>query len=242
MSTYSKQTKHPVTGEWHEATWIDDFYSRHNHGVEFPDGQIYNPNITKLEIRDGEPVTTNYVDSRTPEERDVDSKIETTVTTASAMTYTEKILEFDEKLHAIATDCWANINDSLQKHGAKFKGDGIGTAYGGWVALNQILIPRVSFLLTESIHQAQEQHNQDCTREEWMQEKIKLAEQEMLKRVNKELDKMRQSIKGEFTNEETKLLIELFGKAEYPHYYQERMYGYNQGLEDTKKIINNLLK
>ena len=71
---------------------------------------------------------------------------------------------------------------------------------------------------------------------------IQQAEQEMLKRVNKELDKMRQSIKGEFTNEETKLLIELFGKAEYPHYYQERMYGYNQGLEDTKKIINNLLK
>ena len=71
------------------------------------------------------------------------------------MTNTEKILkEFDEKLHAIATDCWANINDSLQKSGAKFKGDGIGTAYGGWVALNQILIPRVSFLLAESIHQA----------------------------------------------------------------------------------------
>ena len=70
------------------------------------------------------------------------------------MTNTEKRLEFDEKLHAIATDCWANISVSLQKHGAKFKGDGIGTAYGGWVALNQILIPRVSFLLSESIQQA----------------------------------------------------------------------------------------
>ena len=35
----------------------------------------------------------NYVDSRTPEEREADSKIETTVTTAGAMTNTEKRLE-----------------------------------------------------------------------------------------------------------------------------------------------------
>jgi len=49
----------------------------------------------------------NYVDSRTPEERELDSKIKTTVTTAGSlphdevitMTYTEKRLEeFDERL------------------------------------------------------------------------------------------------------------------------------------------------
>ena len=44
MSTYSKQTKHPVTGEWHEATWIDDFYGRHRYGVQFPDGEMFNDN------------------------------------------------------------------------------------------------------------------------------------------------------------------------------------------------------
>ena len=37
-------------------------------------------------------MNTNYVDSRTSEEKEADSKIETTVTTASAMTNTEKIL------------------------------------------------------------------------------------------------------------------------------------------------------
>ena len=57
MSTYSKQTKHPVTGEWHEATWIDDFYGRHRYGVQFPDGEMFNADRTKLETRDDEPVT-----------------------------------------------------------------------------------------------------------------------------------------------------------------------------------------
>jgi len=71
------------------------------------------------------------------------------------MIHTDKILEeFDEKLHIIARNCWANINISLQKHGAKFKGNGMETAYAGWVALNEILLPRVSFLLSTSIQQA----------------------------------------------------------------------------------------
>ena len=57
MSTYLKQTKHPITGEWHEATWIDDFYGRHRYGVQFPDGGTYNPEKTKLETRDDETVS-----------------------------------------------------------------------------------------------------------------------------------------------------------------------------------------
>ena len=93
MSTYSKQTKHPVTGEWHEATWIDDYYGRHLYGVQFPDAKIFDPDKTKLETRDSGKIITVYVDSRTPEEREADSKIETTVTTASAMNYTDKRLE-----------------------------------------------------------------------------------------------------------------------------------------------------
>jgi len=96
MSTYSKQTKHPITGEWHEATWIDDFYGSHRYGVQFPDGETFNPEKTKLETRDDEPVKTNYVDSRTPEEREADSKIKVTVTTASDMTNTDKILEKED--------------------------------------------------------------------------------------------------------------------------------------------------
>ena len=53
----------------------------------------------------------------------------------------------EKEIHKIATDCWANINNSLQKDGVRFKGDGIGTAYGGWVALQEILYPRVKSLL-----------------------------------------------------------------------------------------------
>ena len=47
---------------------------------------------------------------------------------------------------------------------------------------------RFYHFIAESIQQAQEQHNQDCTREEWMQEKIKLAEQEVMKRVVEEIE------------------------------------------------------
>jgi len=54
MSTFSQQTKHPVTGEWHEATWIDDFYGRHHYGVRFPNGETFNPDKIQLETRDDE--------------------------------------------------------------------------------------------------------------------------------------------------------------------------------------------
>lgn len=52
MSTYSKQTKHPATDEWHEATWIDDFYGKHCYGVKFPNGEVFNPENIKLETRE----------------------------------------------------------------------------------------------------------------------------------------------------------------------------------------------
>jgi len=55
MSTYSKQTKHPITGEWHEATWMDDFYGKHRYGVRFPDGETFNPDKIQLETREDEP-------------------------------------------------------------------------------------------------------------------------------------------------------------------------------------------
>lgn len=53
----------------------------------------------------------------------------------------------EREIYSIVIDCWANINNSLQRDGVKFKGDGIGTAYGGWVALKEILYPRIKNLL-----------------------------------------------------------------------------------------------
>lgn len=36
MSTYNRETKHPVTGNWENATWYDDLLGHHNYGVVFP--------------------------------------------------------------------------------------------------------------------------------------------------------------------------------------------------------------
>jgi hypothetical protein len=36
MSTYSRDTKHPVTGKWENATWFDDLFGNHHYGVVFP--------------------------------------------------------------------------------------------------------------------------------------------------------------------------------------------------------------
>ncbi len=41
MSTYSRITKHPVTGVYEEALWIDDYFDHHIYGVKFSDDKVY---------------------------------------------------------------------------------------------------------------------------------------------------------------------------------------------------------
>ena len=42
MSTYSKITRHPQTGEYESATWIDDYFGHHVYGVMFKsDDKVY---------------------------------------------------------------------------------------------------------------------------------------------------------------------------------------------------------
>src|SRR3954463_14986382 len=43
MSTYSRITRHPNTGQWHKATWHDDYFGEHLYGVEFPDDKVVYP-------------------------------------------------------------------------------------------------------------------------------------------------------------------------------------------------------
>lgn len=43
MSTYTKETRNPVTGEWEIALWMDDHFGRHRYGVRFPDGDVFTP-------------------------------------------------------------------------------------------------------------------------------------------------------------------------------------------------------
>lgn len=52
MSSYYKTTKHPVTDKWERANWIDDCFGPHKYGVEFSDGNIYNPEEMELETRE----------------------------------------------------------------------------------------------------------------------------------------------------------------------------------------------
>jgi len=42
MSSYQKQTKHPITGVAERAEWLDDYFGQHNYGVRFPsDGKVF---------------------------------------------------------------------------------------------------------------------------------------------------------------------------------------------------------
>jgi len=53
MSTYKKETLHPETKIWENATWIDDHFGNHNYGVQFSDGKIYDPRAIELQTREG---------------------------------------------------------------------------------------------------------------------------------------------------------------------------------------------
>jgi hypothetical protein len=53
MSTYAKFTKHPITGRFEPATWLDDYYGRHRYGVVFEDS-IFEADKHKWETRDAE--------------------------------------------------------------------------------------------------------------------------------------------------------------------------------------------
>lgn len=58
MSTFKKSTSHPITGDYEEAIWHDDYFGRHKYGVEFSDGKIYDPRAfentldSKMETRE----------------------------------------------------------------------------------------------------------------------------------------------------------------------------------------------
>ncbi len=54
MSSYAKITKHPTTGEYHLARWIDDYFAPHYYGVKFPtDDKVYPAEfVTERQIHD----------------------------------------------------------------------------------------------------------------------------------------------------------------------------------------------
>lgn len=52
MSNYKKLTRHPKTGEWVEADWLDDYFGPHHYGVKFPDGTVEDLREVELETKD----------------------------------------------------------------------------------------------------------------------------------------------------------------------------------------------
>lgn len=53
MSNYVRSSRHPLTGEWDDnAQWIDDAFGKHEYGVKFSDGEIFNPREHEIETRE----------------------------------------------------------------------------------------------------------------------------------------------------------------------------------------------
>lgn len=50
MSNFRQNTKHPVTGDFEWADWLDNYFGPHKYGVMFPDGKIFNPEVIELEV------------------------------------------------------------------------------------------------------------------------------------------------------------------------------------------------
>lgn len=51
MSNFKMLTKHPISWDWEEATWIDSYFGARNWGVEFSDGRIFDPRAEDLETK-----------------------------------------------------------------------------------------------------------------------------------------------------------------------------------------------
>ena len=66
MSSYIRQTKHPITGYWEEASWLDDYFGSHSYGVKFPSsGKVFRADDYEWETRDT-PLVTGYVQAVEP--------------------------------------------------------------------------------------------------------------------------------------------------------------------------------
>lgn len=47
MSSYTRMTKNPKSGEFEQAEWLDDYFGSHQYGVRFPDGSVVEPDFQK---------------------------------------------------------------------------------------------------------------------------------------------------------------------------------------------------
>lgn len=52
MSTFNRYTKHPVTGKWENALWMDNYFDHYHYGVKFTSGVVIDPWETPLKCAD----------------------------------------------------------------------------------------------------------------------------------------------------------------------------------------------
>lgn len=77
MSSYIRKTKHPETGEWLDAYWLDDYFGPHHYGVQFKGGDVFDPEKVTLETND-EPTAESWgwdvtdAEEKAAEKRDID--------------------------------------------------------------------------------------------------------------------------------------------------------------------------
>lgn len=69
MSNFVKTTKHPVTGKFEEAIWLDGFFGGRRYGVWFPDGDIFNAESYKIKVKEKSKKKSRAVDKNTEEDR-----------------------------------------------------------------------------------------------------------------------------------------------------------------------------
>lgn len=91
MSSYEKLTKHPKTGEWEKALWIDDRFGKHDYGVKFSDGEIFNPNLIDLETKEETMYPTNLIPEIDTQNKMTKFKIIRNITTTDGQVVSDEI-------------------------------------------------------------------------------------------------------------------------------------------------------
>ena len=56
MSSFFRRTKHPITGKFEPAWWLDNYFGRFRYGVKVPDGQVFRQEGHKWEFDDDTPL------------------------------------------------------------------------------------------------------------------------------------------------------------------------------------------
>lgn len=77
MSNFKSYTRHPYTGEFSMATWLDDHYGPHRYGVKFPNGDTFSPDEQELTVKDfDERMYEAYCEWHKKHEKEIDEQRE----------------------------------------------------------------------------------------------------------------------------------------------------------------------